>query len=43
MNINLIYEGNKFQFDVPQTITIEYIKRFKFKNFRKKSSNEFIV
>ena len=26
MNINLIYEENKFQFDIPQEVTIEYIK-----------------
>ena len=35
MNINLIYEGNKFQFDVPQTITIEYIKGLSSKIFGK--------
>ena len=35
MNINLIYEGNKFQFDVPPTINIEYIKGLSSKIFGK--------
>ena len=26
MNMNLIYEGNKFEFDIPNGVTIKYIK-----------------
>ena len=35
MNINLIYEGNQFQFDIPQEVTLDYIKGLSSKIFGK--------
>ena len=35
MNINLIYEGNQFQFDIPQEVTLDYIKGLSLKIFGK--------
>ena len=34
MNINLIYEGNKYEFDIPNQVNIKYIKELTSKIFK---------
>ena len=39
MNIHLIYEGNKYEFDIPINATIDYIKQLSLKIFKPEEKN----
>ena len=39
MNIHLIYEGNKYEFDIPINATIHYIKQLSLKIFKPEEKN----